>query len=82
MIKLQNKKENELQQEIEQLEKMATGEFGGIQHKQRYINILNKQIEEKRSEIAEKQATIEKLKETGLEINARLEGVIEERLTN
>lgn len=60
---------------MEQLEKLASGEFGGMQHKQRYINILNNQIEQKRKEIEEKKNQKEKIKETAQGINSKYEKV-------
>ncbi len=45
-------KENELQNEMEQLDKLS--ETSGGVHMQRSINILNKQIEQKIMEINEK----------------------------
>ncbi len=58
-------KENELQNEIESMEKLAAsgeGVGGGFQHKQRLINFLMKQIEQKEVSIGEKNAEIEKFK--------------------
>jgi hypothetical protein len=56
-------KENELQVEIESLERlMASGEGGvggGVQHKQRLINFLIKQIEQKEVSIRDKKSEIE-----------------------
>lgn len=56
-----------MQQEIENLEKLAaSGDIsaGGFQHKQRLINILNKQIEQKEASLNEKQNELNELKET------------------
>jgi hypothetical protein len=60
-------KENEIQQEIEQLEKLLasgadTTSLGGFQHKQRLANILSKQIEQKETEISERTLEIDELK--------------------
>ena len=77
LLKVLFKKENELQQEMELLEKMANdGEgLGGMQQKQRYINILNKQIQQRNQDIGEKQDQLEKLKETAQELNDKLNNV-------
>lgn len=56
-----------MQQEIDQLEKLAASgadSLGGLQHKQRIINILSKQIEQKQSDLDEKKIEINKLNET------------------
>ena len=58
-------KEQELQLEIEKLEKLAAnsdGVGGGFQHKQRLFNILSKQIEQKEISINEKRTEIEDFK--------------------
>ena len=71
-------KENELQQEIEQLEKLtASGDIsvGGLQQKQRFINILNKQIEQKQNNTTEKQIELNTLKLNTDSINERLRKV-------
>jgi flagellar biosynthesis chaperone FliJ len=63
---------------MEQLEKLATsGDFslGGLQHKQRLINVLNKQIEQKNEALNEKQTEIDKLKENMESINQNLNKV-------
>jgi hypothetical protein len=52
-------KDNELQHELDQLDKL--GEMGGGAHKQRLINVLNKQIEQRESLIGEKRSEIEGL---------------------
>lgn len=49
--------------------------IGGLQQKQRFINILNKQIEQKQSSLNEKQAEIDKINQTVEEINERLNKV-------
>jgi flagellar biosynthesis chaperone FliJ len=66
-------KENELQQEIELLEKLAASgdvSIGGLQQKQRFINILNKQIEQKQSSLNEKQGEIDKMNQAPQEVQA------------
>lgn len=71
-------KENELQQEIELLEKLAASgdvSIGGLQQKQRFINILNKQIEQKQSSLNEKQSEIDKINQTIEGINERFNKV-------
>lgn len=58
-------KENELQQEIEQLEKLVAsgeGSVGGFQHKQRLLNYLAKQIETKEAAISDKKTEIESVR--------------------
>jgi hypothetical protein len=50
---------------MEQLEKLATSgdaSLGGMQHKQRVINVLNKQIEQKKEALNEKQSEIDNMK--------------------
>ena len=71
-------KENELQQEIELLEKLAASgdvSIGGLQQKQRFINILNKQIEQKQSSLNEKQGEIDKMNQAIEGINDKLNNV-------
>ena len=71
-------KENELQQEIELLEKLAASgdvSIGGLQQKQRFINILNKQIEQKQSSLNEKQGEIDKMNQAIEGINDKLDKV-------
>ncbi len=71
-------KENELQQEIELLEKLAASgdvSIGGLQQKQRFINILNKQIEQKQSSLNEKQGEIDKMNQAIEGINNKLDKV-------
>jgi hypothetical protein len=56
-------KENQLQQDIENLEKLAETEgLGGLHHKQRVVKMLKKQIEQKQIIVDEKQAEIIELK--------------------
>jgi molecular chaperone DnaK (HSP70) len=65
---------------MEQLEKLATSgdlSFGGLQHKQRLINVLTKQIEQKNQSLQEKQAEIDKLKENMEALNKNLNKVYE-----
>lgn len=53
-----------MQQEIEQLEKLvASGDInsGGLQHKQRLMNILRKQVEQKKSQIEEQKLALDAL---------------------
>ncbi|RMZ98891.1 coiled-coil domain-containing 93 [Brachionus plicatilis] len=57
-------KENELQNEIEQLEKLAASgdsPAGGLQHKQRLINILRRQAEQKERQIDEQKSELDTL---------------------
>ncbi len=71
-------KENELQNEIESLEKLvASGEGvgGGFQHKQRLINFLMKQIEQKEISITEKKAEIDNVKSTVAKAQQKLDDV-------
>ena len=49
--------------------------LGGMQQKQRYINILSKQIQQRNQDIGEKQGQLEKLKETAQELNDKLNSV-------
>ena len=49
---------------MDQLEKLASSgndALGGLQHKQRLINILNKQIEQKQADLNEKKTEIQKI---------------------
>ena len=67
--------ENELQQEIEMLEKLASsgeGVSGGFQHKQRLLNFLNKQIEQKENSINEKKAEVLELNKVADESKNKL----------
>lgn len=60
-------KDNQLQHEIDQLEKLAASgneTLGGLQQKQRIINILNKQIEQKQTDLNDKRAEINKMNES------------------
>lgn len=53
-----------MQQEIEQLEKLvSSGDInsGGLQHKQRLMNILRKQVEQKESQINEQKLELDSL---------------------
>ena len=55
-----------MQQEIELLEKLAASgdvSVGGMQQKQRFINILNKQIEQKQANLKESQSEMDKIKQ-------------------
>ena len=61
-------KESELQQEIEQLESGTVG--GGIAHKQRVINVLKKQIEQKENQMKEREEDGMKLKKRKEELLA------------
>ena len=63
---------------MEQLEKLATSgdlSLGGMQHKQRHINVLNKQIEQKKSDLSERQKEIDHLKENMESINENMNKV-------
>jgi hypothetical protein len=71
-------KENELQKEIEELEKLvASGDLsvGGFQQQQRLINVFNKQIEQKQSLLDEKQQEIDRFKSKLEEVNEKLNKV-------
>jgi flagellar biosynthesis chaperone FliJ len=60
------------------LEKLATSgdvSLGGLQHKQRFINVLNKQIEQKNEALNEKQSEIDRLKESMEVLNENLNKV-------
>ena len=49
--------------------------IGGLQQKQRFINILNKQIEQKQSSLNEKQSEIDKINQTIEGINEKFNKV-------
>ena len=71
-------KENELQQEIELLEKLAASgdvSVGGLQQKQRFINILNKQIEQNHANIKEQQEEVDKINKNIDDINQKFKKV-------
>lgn len=60
------------------MEKLATSgdvSLGGLQHKQRLINVLNKQIEQKNEALNEKQSEIDRLKESMEVLNENLNKV-------
>lgn len=68
-----------MQLEKEQLEKLvASGDMsvGGYQHKQRLVNILNKQIEQKENSLNEKQTELEQLKQQAETYSEKLKNVI------
>ena len=68
----------ELQQEMELLEKLAASgdlSVGGLQQKQRFINILSKQIEQKNTNISEKNDELDKIKQNADKTKERLNKV-------
>ena len=65
---------------MEKLAASGDSSVGGFQHKQRLINVLSKQIEQKQSLSNEKQVDIDKLKEKLKGLTDEFDKVIKIRL--
>lgn len=79
-----DQKSNELQLEIDQLEKLLSSAdgvkgLGGFQHQQRLVNIMNKQIEQKEAALAEKRQEKESLQQKQNELEKNISDVIFEK---